>query len=47
MFKSIAHFGNKRSIDEAREKFRNQVEESFAVYTSLNEGRNPLAGLET
>jgi atlastin len=47
MFKSIANFGNQRSIDEAKEKFTSQVDESFVVYTKLNEGRNPLAGLET
>ena len=47
LFKSIATFGNQRSIEESREKFRLQVDESFVVYSSLNEGRNPLSGLET
>lgn len=47
MFKSIASFGNQRSIDEAREQLVNQVAESYIVYTKLNEARNPLAGLET
>jgi atlastin len=47
MFKSIANFGNQRSIDEAKEQFTSRVDEHFVVYTKLNEGRNPLAGLET
>eukprot|EP00548_Thalassiothrix_antarctica_P005198 CAMPEP_0194141194 /NCGR_PEP_ID=MMETSP0152-20130528/10655_1 /TAXON_ID=1049557 /ORGANISM="Thalassiothrix antarctica, Strain L6-D1" /LENGTH=569 /DNA_ID=CAMNT_0038839743 /DNA_START=99 /DNA_END=1808 /DNA_ORIENTATION=- len=46
-FKSIANFGNKRNIDEAREKLLSQVGESFTVYNTLNDGRNPLAGFET
>jgi len=47
LFESMATFGNQRSIEDAREKFHHQVDESFVIYTSLNEGRNPLAGLET
>lgn len=47
MFKSVANFGNQRSIDEAKLQFTNQVDGSFVVYTKLNEARNPLAGLET
>ena len=46
LFKSIATFGNQRNIEESREKFRLQVDESFIIYSSLNEGRNPLSGLE-
>lgn len=46
-FKSIANFGNERGIEEAREQFTSGVDASFMVYTKLNEGRNPLAGLET
>jgi len=46
-FKAIANFGNERKIEEARQKFRQHIDENFQVYASLNESRNPLAGLET
>jgi atlastin len=47
VFDDIATFGNARDIEEARGKLADQVEESFVMYKSLNDGRNPLAGLET
>lgn len=46
-FNSIANFGNQRGIDEAKAQFLSQVDESFVVYSKLNENRNPLAGFET
>ncbi len=46
-FDEIACFGNKRAIEEARIKAIRSIEESFEVYTKLNESRNPLAGFET
>lgn len=46
VFDAIANFGNLTSIAEAREKVFGQTEVSFDVYTSLNDARNPLAGLE-
>mmetsp|Transcript_13041 Transcript_13041/g.19909 ORF Transcript_13041/g.19909 Transcript_13041/m.19909 type:complete len:564 (+) Transcript_13041:131-1822(+) len=46
-FKSIANFGGQRHIEEAREKLLHEVDETFLVYTKLNESRNPLAGFET
>jgi atlastin len=46
-FKSVANFGNKQQILDAREKLTSQVKESFIIYSKLNEARNPLAGLET
>jgi atlastin len=47
IFDSVANFGSKRSIEEAKESFVKQIEAEFEVYQSLNEGRNPLAGWET
>ena len=47
VFDSIATFGGQKSIDEAREKLMQQLGSAFEVYESLNNGRNPLAGLET
>lgn len=47
IFESIATFGSKGSIKEARSKVENQLASSFEVYDSLNNGRNPLLGLET
>eukprot|EP00535_Pseudo-nitzschia_heimii_P009152 CAMPEP_0197173506 /NCGR_PEP_ID=MMETSP1423-20130617/410_1 /TAXON_ID=476441 /ORGANISM="Pseudo-nitzschia heimii, Strain UNC1101" /LENGTH=592 /DNA_ID=CAMNT_0042622331 /DNA_START=90 /DNA_END=1868 /DNA_ORIENTATION=+ len=46
-FDSIATFGSRSSIEEARQSVRNLISNEFEVYSSLNEGRNPLAGLET
>lgn len=47
LFKSIAKFGNKRHIAESKQKLHREVEESFRIYRSLNDSRNPLAGIET
>jgi atlastin len=47
IFESIANFGSKNSIKEARVKVETQLASSFEVYDSLNNGRNPLLGLET
>jgi atlastin len=47
IFESIANFGSKGSIKEARTKVEDQIASSFEVYESLNNGRNPLLGLET
>jgi len=46
-FDSIATFGSRNLIDEARQSVRDLISKEFDVYNSLNEGRNPLAGLET
>ena len=46
-FDDIACFGNKRSIEEKRNEVVRSIQESFEVYTKLNESRNPLAGFET
>jgi len=47
VFAEIANFGNETSIDEARKMLLTQNKASFRIYQSLNESRNPLAGLET
>ena len=47
IFDDIACFGNKKAIDESRNEAVKSIQENFEVYTKLNEGRNPLAGLET
>jgi atlastin len=47
VFESVATFGSRNSIDQAKGKFLDQVEDNFQVYESLNTGRNPLAGMET
>jgi atlastin len=47
MFESIATFGNQEKIKGAKKDLMDQIDEKFVVYTKLNEGRNPLAGLET
>uniref|UniRef100_A0A7S4AA67 GB1/RHD3-type G domain-containing protein n=1 Tax=Pseudo-nitzschia australis TaxID=44445 RepID=A0A7S4AA67_9STRA len=46
-FDSIATFGSKKLIEEARRSVVDKLDKEFEVYSSLNEGRNPLAGLET
>ena len=46
LFDSIANFGSKQSISGARQTVIDQIQDDYEVYKSLNEGRNPLAGLE-
>jgi len=46
-FKSIANFGSQGNIEEARQTLLIQVQDKLAVYNTLNDGRNPFAGLET
>jgi atlastin len=47
LFDSIATFGSKRAIQGCRQTTIDQINDEFQVYSSLNDGRNPLAGLET
>jgi atlastin len=47
LFDSMATFGSKKSIGGARRTVIEQIHDDFEVYTSLNDSRNPLAGLET
>mmetsp|Transcript_116925 Transcript_116925/g.239233 ORF Transcript_116925/g.239233 Transcript_116925/m.239233 type:complete len:584 (-) Transcript_116925:1608-3359(-) len=46
-FDSMATFGSKKSIEAARNSVLQMINDEFVVFCSLNEGRNPLAGLET
>jgi hypothetical protein len=46
-FDSIATFGNKKARDGARQTAIDQINDEFETYTSLNDSRNPLRGLET
>ena len=46
-FDSMATFGSTKSIEDARTSVLEKIRNEFDVYSSLNEGRNPLAGLET
>ena len=47
MFDSIANFGSAKAIEEAKAKVIQAIEESFEMYSKLNESRNPLLGFET
>eukprot|EP00934_Nitzschia_sp_Nitz4_P008245 Nitzschia sp. Nitz4//scaffold42_size132992//87720//89495//NITZ4_003408-RA/size132992-processed-gene-0.16-mRNA-1//1//CDS//3329551745//8235//frame0 len=46
LFDSMATFGSKRAIEGARRTVVDQIHAEFEMYTSLNDSRNPLAGLE-
>ena len=46
-FDSVATFGSRSSIEDARKSVLDAIRNEFEVYSSLNEGRNPLAGMET
>lgn len=47
LFDEMANFGNGRGIEMAKVKMVEKINESFELYSKLNESRNPLAGLET
>jgi atlastin len=46
-FDDMANFGNRKAIEEARDKVLKKIQKDFEVFTSLNDGRNPLLGFET
>lgn len=46
-FSSVANFGSKSSIAESRRNLMSKLDEKVAVYSSLNESRDPLRGMET
>lgn len=46
-FDEMANFGNRTAIEEARDKVMQKIAKDFEVFTTLNDGRNPLLGLET
>mmetsp|Transcript_43312 Transcript_43312/g.44003 ORF Transcript_43312/g.44003 Transcript_43312/m.44003 type:complete len:588 (+) Transcript_43312:109-1872(+) len=47
MFDSVATFGSRQAIELSRQSVLDLIGKEFEVYSSLNEGRNPLAGIET
>jgi atlastin len=47
LFDGIANFGSLIAIEKARNEVIESIEESFEMYTKMNEGRNPLLGMET
>lgn len=46
VFSSIANFGSKRSIDDSKRNLMQKIGSDFEVYEKLNDGRNPLLGME-
>jgi atlastin len=46
-FDEIANFGNRKAIEDARAKVMQKIAKDYEVFLSLNEGRNPLLGMET
>ena len=46
-FDDMANFGSRTAIQEARDKVLKKIQKDFEVFTSLNDGRNPLLGFET
>ena len=47
LFDDIANFGNMESIRKSRNEVIKCMEESFEMYSKLNDSRNPLLGMET
>jgi atlastin len=47
LFDSIANFGSSKAITESRNEVIRSIEESFEMYSKLNDSRNPLLGFET
>ena len=45
-FNSIATFGSKSSIEKSKRDLLGKIDKDFEMYKSLNNGRNPLLGLE-
>ena len=46
VFDSIANFGSTKSIRATREQLINDITSSYETYKTMNDGRNPLAGVE-
>ena len=46
MFDGIANFGSHKAIADARDEVIKSIEESFEMYSKLNDSRNPLLGFE-
>lgn len=46
LFRSVANFGSQKGINDAKNEMLEEVHSAFTFYESLNESRNPLAGME-
>jgi len=46
-FDEMANFGSRAAIEEARSALVRKTVKDYQVFVSLNDGRNPLLGLET
>ncbi|KAL7532297.1 hypothetical protein ACHAXR_004546 [Thalassiosira sp. AJA248-18] len=46
-FDEIANFGSRKAIVDARNKVVQKIAKDYEVFVSLNDGRNPLLGVET
>jgi atlastin len=47
VFEEVANFGSKSSIETVRSKVLSCLNQDMEMYSSLNESRNPIAGLTT
>jgi atlastin len=47
IFDGIATFGSPKGIEDARIEVIKSIQESYEMYSKLNDGRNPLLGFET
>jgi hypothetical protein len=45
-FQEMATFGSQKAIAAAKEELSIEIANRFQMYQSLNESRNPLAGME-
>jgi atlastin len=46
VFRDVANFGSTGAITKSRQELESQLTESFRNYEAMNEGRNPLRGVE-
>jgi hypothetical protein len=46
IFDSIANFGSNKSIMATRQQLMKDISSSYETYKTMNDGRNPLAGVE-
>eukprot|EP00956_Cyclotella_meneghiniana_P012364 scaffold17595_cov75-Cyclotella_meneghiniana.AAC.2 len=46
-FDDMATFGSRKAIEEARDAVMKKIQKDLEMFTSLNNGRNPLLGFET
>jgi hypothetical protein len=46
IFDTMANFGSSKSIRSMREQLQQDVSSTYETYKTMNDGRNPLAGVE-